>query len=483
MKRSKHTLSHYQLRTANMGNLIPIGCQPVLPGDTFDHRTDVLVRCSPLNTPVMHPTQVRIHHWFIPYRILWSGWEDFITGGASGQAQPAPPQLTVNASTDAKSVAAYCGIPNVDGLKYNAFPVRAYNKVFNTRYRDQDLVPARPEDSNFLQSCAWEKDPYTTARPWTQRGPDVVLPIAGGDPPIYTDAAIGNNVVVSDGAGGGRSIEANSLNTPTVYRSTAGTGNIYADFSNISQVSVNEFRTGFALQRYQEARARYGARFTEYLRYLGITPSDARLQEPEFLGGGTARLNFSEVLQTANDPNPAAANQARTNYGVGDMYGHGIAGVRTNRYRKFFEEHGVVLTLLSVRPKSMYMQHCPREWLKQTKEDYFQKELAHIGQQEVFQAEINGTGDQTVFGYQDRYYEYRRTQSQVANEFLTLLAPYHIGRDLSGGATLNDGFVKCVPSDRVFQVAQTEADTLWIMANHHLVARRLVPKVSNPRIM
>ena len=153
------------------------------------------------------------------------------------------------------------------------------------------------------------------------------------------------------------------------------------------------------------ARARYGSRYVEYLRYLGVKSSDARLQRPEYLGGGKQTIQFSEVLQTAEGTDP-----------VGELRGHGIGAVRSNRYRRFFEEHGYVFTFMSVRPKTIYVQGLPRTFNRRTKEDFFQKELQAIGQQEVLNKELYASHSQPngVFGYQDRYDEYRRQEPTVS---------------------------------------------------------------------
>lgn len=489
-KRSKHTLSHYRMVTAKMGELFPISCVPVLPGDTVQHHTSALVRAAPLNTPVMHPVSCRIHHFFVPNRIVWpvtenGGWENFITGGEDGNNNFTVPQYETQDVNDKKGILEYLGVPpTTANIRVNALPLRAVNLIYNEYYRDQDLVPKRDLEDNTLPRIAWEKDYFTTARPWTQKGDDVTIPIrgavvgSGGHSPTWADAQ--GNVLGITGSDVGSSADkglfpvgqANS-NLPDVR--FAEDIPIGAEVLNAA-ASVNDFREAFALQRYQEARARYGSRFTEYLRYLGITPSDARLQRPEFLGGGTSRLQFSEVLQTT----PGDEGEA----GVGDLYGHGIAGARTNRYRRFFEEHGYIISLMSVRPKTIYVNGIPREFLKQTKEDYFQKELVHLGQQAVAKRELYwGSNSQDIFGYQDRYDEYRQQWSQVSQDFRDLLASWHLGRNIANGtaATLNQEFVECTPSDRIFQVQS--GDNLWIMANHHMVARRLVPKRASPRIL
>jgi len=460
--------------TGDMGTLMPISCVPVLPGDTMQGHTSALIRLSPLNTPVMHPVQARVHSFFVPNRLVWDGWEDFITGGNGTDPSPSLPTFLTTETEN--RVHNYMGVPPIPGVEVSQLPVRAYARIFNEYYADQDLITPQPEDSTEPRKVAWEKDYFTTARPWSQKGPQVTLPI-GNQAPIHIGSGFESKPsIYSDFENDQRFISPAGLECEVGAEDVAALdiNKLYADLSQADTVNVNDFRAAFSIQRYQEARARYGSRFTEYLRYLGVNPSDARIQRPEFLGGGSTRLNFSEVLQTS--PN------ANDEDGVGDLYGHGIAGLRSNKWRKFFEEHGYVITLLSVRPKSIYENGIPREWLKKTKEDFYQKELVNLGQQEVLKAELYAEPNGEVFGYQDRYHEYRSVPSQVANEFRNTLNSWHLARTLTDTTTLNGAFINCLPSKRIFQNQSTD-HCLWIMANNHLVARRLVPKRAYPRIL
>ena len=424
---------------------------------------------------------MRIHHWFVPNRITWpasenDGWEGFITGGADGNNSQTVP--TINSDGTVKTLKTYLGIPpTAVSRACNALPVRATNEIYNKRYRDQDLITERTSTDVTIPKIAWEKDDLTSARPWTQKGSDVTLPV-GSDAPIHANVIEGGGVsVYSDQESEYRFLDPEVTTVDIgATQDTVGANRLYADLSAAGAVNINDFREAFAKQRYQEARARYGSRFTEYLRYLGIRPSDARLQEPEYLGGGTARLQFSEVLQTAGTTNGSGD-------GVGDLYGHGIAGVRTPRFRKFFEEHGYVITLLSIRPKAVYMNGVHREFLKQNKEDFFQKELASLGSQGVKRGQVYL--DQTTFqddwAFQDRYDEYRSHPSFIGQDFRTTLNSWHMGRVTSASTELNQSFVECDPSEDIFQAATN--DTCWIMLNNRVVARRMVPKRANPRII
>lgn len=488
MKRSKFSLSHYKLFSANMGTLTPCGLTEVLPGDTIQHSTSALIRVSPLVAPVMHPVHVRLHHWYVPHRLVWDEFEPFITGGPDGMDDSIFPTMSGGAPGWGESTLAdYLGIPpGVPNLEVSALPFRGYAMIYNEWYRDQDLSPelvvstdSGPDTttSTALQRVAWEKDYFTSARPWEQKGPAITIPI-GTTAPVtgfgfsgnsFTVGATGSNIRDGDGVtkSFGPSYSAGTaVNSWFVKGKTASATSypdLTADLTNASAVTINILREAFALQRFEEARARYGSRYTEYLRYLGVRSSDARLQRPEYLGGGKQTIQFSEVLQTAEGTDP-----------VGSMAGHGIGAMRSNRYRRFIEEHGYVFTFMSIRPKTIYMQGLPRHWNRRTKEDFWQQELQHIGQQEILNKEIYAShaSPNDVFGYQDRYDEYRRTESQVSGEFRNTLDYWHMARDFASAPALNHSFVACVPTDRTF--AQTTEDQLYVMANHSMQARRLV---------
>lgn len=377
MKRSKFSLSNYKLLSMDQGYLTPCGLLEVLPGDSIQQATSCLVRVQPLLAPMMHPVDIRIHHWFVPHRLVWSAWEDFITGGPDGMDDKAFPYIKAPAvgGVPVGSLMDYYGVPTgVPNLEFSALVRRGYGLIWNEWYRDQDLqaeVPVGVDVDGLdtvtafgIQKVAWEKDYFTSARPWPQKGPDITLPLGTTAPVLgigmqdnVTYGAGGTNWKQSDGSdtsvgswgspGGLGAIQVKGNNTTKVP-------DIYADLSGATAVSINTVREAFALQRYAEARARYGSRYTEYLRYLGVRSSDARLQRPEYLGGGRQRLQISEVLQTG------VTSDGDDSEGVGNMKGHGIGALRTNRYRRFFEEHGYIHSFISVKPKTIYAQGLPR---------------------------------------------------------------------------------------------------------------------------
>lgn len=477
MKRSKFSLSHYRLLTCGQGSLVPVGLVEVLPGDSIQQATSALVRMSPMLAPMMHKVDIRIHHWFVPHRLVWEDWEDFITGGPDGEDASVHPYLDIGLlGVAAGTLSDYLGIPTGANAAHNfvsALPYRGYAMIWNEWYRDQDLQTPLVIDetsgadttTNYnLQNVCWEKDYFTSSRPWPQKGPDVTIPLGSTAPVIFSETGA---------TPGTRTLQRSSASAVQELRVTeAGTNAApiigTTDLSSATAVSINELREAFALQRFEEARARYGSRYTEYLRYLGIRSSDARLQRPEYLGGGKQTLQISEVLQTA--PTTDGDDEA----GVGNLKGHGIGAMRSARYRRFFEEHGYIFSLLSVKPKTVYVQGLPRTWSRTTKEDYFQKELQAIGQQEVYNREVYmaGATPAGIFGYQDRYDEYRRMESNVSGDFRSTLDFWHMGRIFTSAPALNSDFVTSVPTTRVY--ADTDDDPLWIMVQHSIQARRMV---------
>lgn len=510
MKRSAHNLSSTRLLTCNMGELVPIGATEVLPGDTVQHATSLLVRASPLLAPVMHPVHIRVHHWFVPYRLVWANgiddsWEAFITGGHDGLDASVFPTISFN-NIALGTLGDYLGVtPLVASARsISALWFRAYALIWNEWYADQDLDTKLTIDltggvdsttNTTLKNVAWEKDYFTSSRPWTQKGPAVSLPLGtranvlgigifdqGSVPTTNvtvkesdattTEYATAWTVDPSAGAGADNKTEAwIRQNATTTYP------DIYADLSSATAATINELREALAIQRYEEARARYGSRYTEYLRYLGVRSSDARLQRPEYLGGGRETIQFSEVLQTS------VTTSGTPSTGVGSLLGHGIGAVRSNRYRRFFEEHGVVLSLMSVLPKTIYVNGTSKHLIKTAKEDYWQKELQHIGQQSILNKETYSahTTPDGVFGYQDRYDEYRRTESTVHGDFRTTLAHWHLGRVFASDTALNATFVGSNPATRIYQSAT--ADTLLVMGYHSMQARRLVSKEGTSSIL
>lgn len=489
MKRALQDLSFMHSLSLDMGNLVPIAAIDVLPGDSFNVAAQMLARVSPLAKPVMHPVDVRMHYWYVPNRIIWEDWEDFIVGNEGAVTYP-----TITPATAGDAVLYdHMGAEPIGSFGYDALPVRAYNLIFNEFYRDQDLVTARAlsvasgADSTTatdLARVAWAKDYFTTARANPQQGTAVSVGFSAGQAPVlgmgvetgagrgttgsFVDAD-GNTITAGSGSGDG---QYGSLRMKEV--SNAGlTPDIYADLSQATGgIDINELRQAISLQRIAEAREFFGSRYVDYLRWYGVNPRDGRLDRPEYLGGGRQQISFSEVLATSD----AGAQD------IGALFGHGIAGVRSRRFRKMFEEHGWLIGVMSARPKGIYQNGIPKRFLRTDPTDFWHRELELLPWQEVSEVEVFGGGTASnVFGYVPRYDEYRETMSYVSG---TLRGgteeDWTLAREFSVAPTLNSTFVTCTPSDRIYQ--DTTQPELIVQTKQDIMAKRLVsagPRISN----
>lgn len=490
MKRSNFNLSHQKKFTGNMGYIIPITWYETNPGDIIKHSTTALLRMAPLVTPVMHRVFVRIHHFFVPNRLIWDDWKDFYTGGDDGNDDTVHPYLSLP-SVGEGNISDYLGVtpgsysPN---LEVSALPYRAYNLIYNEFYRDQDLIPevaiskGNGSDSTTvtsLRKASWPKDYFTTCRPWEQKGDEVVIPV-GGEAPVTGIGAVNQTYNVSSASyytTDGTDTFANSFrvdggtNYLNIEEDPNNTGrpNIRANLSAATGIPINDLRLALALQRDMEEKAQYGSRYAEVIAHeFGVRNQDARLQRPEYLGGGKSVIQFSEVLSTDG------AN-------TGDLFGHGLAAMKTNTFRRFIPEHGIVMTLMSVLPEPLYTEGIHRSFLRTTKEDYFEKNLQFIGEQEVSYREVQA-GHSTpneIFGYQKRYDEYRYLPSTVAGKMRSTYNTWHYGREFTGDVALNQSFIDCTPTKRT--QADTDADSIIVTAHHNIIAKRKMARNPMPR--
>jgi hypothetical protein len=426
----------------------------------------------------MHPVTVRVHHWFVPTRILWSPWEDFRTGGADGANTDTVPQ-TASITHAAGTLTNYMGVPTgSSAYTVNALPVRAYNMIYNKRYRDQDIITEVSEDSTAVQKIAWEKNQFTTARSSSQRGTEVSMPL-GTKANVRTGADAAETIGVwSDVKSAYHYMDTDSTQLDVSASTDANSyeHRLYADLENATAASINDLRVAFATQNFMEIRQKYGANYVDYLAYLGITGQDQRLQEPEYLGGGKQTISFSEVIATA---------ETGTSVDVGDLKGHGIAAVKTNRFRKFIPEHGYLLTLVSIRPKAIYANGLDKMWTRTDKEDFFTKELERIGQVEIENREIyiDDTGPTDTFGWGARYHDYREGKSFVSGEFAPGQALDHFTQAISysSDVALNQTFLECDPSTRIY--ASTATDNIWCFTNNNTKVRRIAARNPQPAIL
>lgn len=491
MKRNLFSLSHKVNFSCDQGELVPIGLVEVLPGDIFRHGTSLLIRLAPMLAPVFSQLNVTVFQFYVPTRIVWEDFEKFITGGPDGDDASVHPTITFASGVAVGSLGDYFGIPpSVNNIEVSAIPFRMYAKIFNEWIRDEDLdteltidLTSGPDTTTntTLQNIRWEKDYFTAARPFEQKGPAVTVPlgsqapvmsnnVGGGSPNLYRRADTGALHAVA------RTVNHSSTgqmsNADGVLSFLDPNGRLYADLSAATGIPITELRLANALQRFMEMSSHRGSRYVEYLlSRFGVRSSDARLQRPELLSRSKQVVQISEVLATAEG----------TNTDVGDLKGHGIGAMRSNRYMRMFEEHGYVITLMAVQPKTMYVQGLHRTWNRRDKYDYFQPETQFIGDQEILNKEIyaaaaspNGT-----FGWTPRYDEYRGQPNRIAGEFRTsTLDFWHQARIFSSEPALNSAFVTSNPTERIFAVPSQ--DVLYVTANHSLQARRVISKQGTP---
>lgn len=539
-RRNVFRMPHEVKLTTEFARLTPVLCEPVVPGDTWSVTTAMYMRLAPLIAPVMHRCNWYVHFFFVPNRLVWSHWEEFITGGEDGTEAPEYPTIVPPLDfTKNSSLVDYLGFPPVnsgsDLPEYDALPIRAYNLIWNEYYRDQNLteevdimidsdgvlqgqdkiVPIR--NLMLLKNRCWEKDYFTSALPWTQRGPEVRLPLTGdapvtglvsvhradvsvdtflqsdGSPWDSNDTSNGSVYVGGKGdsqgklkadEGGANIVDAKLSGTTSPTTGTLSNGK--ADMSQVSAATINELRRCIALQRWMEANARGGSRYIEQIwSHFGVRSSDARLQRPEFLGGGKGTVMFENIPQTSSSD----ADSPQGNYA-----GNGSAGGSTHNFRRYFEEYGFIIGILSVMPKPSYQQGMPRKYLKRDRFDFYFPEFANLGEQEIQQQEIYYTPNDSsgenekLFGYTPRYAEYKYIPSSVHGAFRDSLDFWHLGRIFDDAPLLNTDFVTCNPEDvdRIWAVesdpSHPDTDHLWIQMLLDVKAIRPMPKFGVPLI-
>lgn len=496
-QKSKFDLSHERKLTLEMGKLVPIMVQEILPGDSFKVDTNFLIRLSPMLAPLFHRIDVYTHYFFVPNRIIWNEWETFITGGDDGLQAPVHPFLELDPIImGAKSTLAdYFGLPTyttgtpttgIPGV--NQLPFRAYLEIYNEYYRDENLIPkvVYPKGSGgisilnpeyemltALRTRAWEKGYFNTAMPFAQRGNPAAAPVD------YTQGQSSKvfNAALNTNAGAQAGFKSDSSGN---FQETGSSSNIRMETE--ASVLITELRKAARLQEFLEAAARGGSRLTEWILHVfGVKSSDARLQRPEYLGGGRSPVQISEVLSNFQFSGDAEGKPQ------GNMAGHGISVADQHGFQQSFEEHGFVIGIMSVMPKENFYQGLERMWTRPTRFDYYIPQFAHLGEQEVKNKEVffnfnssDQVDNNSTFGYQSRYAEYKFKLSTIHGEFRDTLAYWHMARKFSAIPGLNQQFIECNPTKDIFAVP-TEPPifcNIW----HEVSAIRPLPYFSNPKL-
>lgn len=512
LRRNTFDLSHEFKFSSQMGRLTPILCREVLPGDTWNNTTESLIRFAPLLAPIMHRVNVYTHFFFVPNRIVWDEWEDFITKGVTGTDTPVLPVYSMPTGQNFlnSSLGDYLGLPTIStqAQRISVLPFRAYQQIYNDYYRDQNLTEpiefshasgaVNSADWSLLSQIryrAWEKDYFTSALPFVQRGNPAEVPVSidaaegsitykSGQQNVFreTNGALANaSNIRSTTLGVIQGQIPNGSGSREVNINVDNSSSLSVDLSNSSgQFTINDFRRANALQKWMEISARVGSRYKEQLLGMfGVVSKDSRLQRAEYLGGGLSPVVISEVLQTS---------QTTSDSPQANMAGHAISAGKTHQFKKFFTEHGYIIGIMSIVPKPNYQDGIPREFLHLDNMDFAFPQFGNLGEQPIYNAEIWATSanPRDTFGYTPRYAEYKFQNSRVSGDFKTTLNFWHLGRIFASQPVLNQQFVQINPSEleRIFAVSdEGESDKLWIQVYHKCYVKRPLPKYGTPNLL
>lgn len=528
--RSMFDLSHEKRITTRMGRLTPCFFMETIPNDTVKCNTEVMLRLAPLLAPIMHRVNVFVHFFFVPNRLLWKDWELFITNGRLGtETPPVPPNALVTViqgrgvdGMDIKSPADYLGLGTITdvaagyaSVTLDLMPNAAFYKVWYDYYRDRNYVADNtilPLLSGALsdgpsidvlfvnKTRDYQKDYFTSALPWTQRGNEVLMPLIGsGTVTSITVAGNAGKLRRADtGAQMAGVLETTATANPTTVGISSGglvgqdvfydpNGTLNANLTT-SGVSINDLRRSLQLQTWLERNALAGSRYNESIwAHFNRRTSDGRLQRAEYLGGGKVTVKISEVVTTAWSQDGAAEDVPPAN-----MAGHGLSFGNTNRFSYNCEEHGFIIGVLSVMPNTAYMQGSARMFFnRNTFLDYPWPSFAHLGEQPVYKyelfQEVANTpavrSTQPVFGYQSRYSDWKYIPSSSHGDFKTSLDFWHLSRKFASSPTLGSTF--CTFEDalqnRVFAVSGE--DTLWCYLYNNCSVVRSLPYYGTPKLV
>lgn len=527
-KKSVFDLSHERRLSTRMGRLTPVLVEEAIPTDVFKGSSEILLRLAPLLAPIYDQIILYVHYFFVPNRLLWSQWEEMITGGRLGvgidpTTAPIPPYFDIKNAYDEfptawieSSLADYMGVPvlPVTGVIadyqdrfIDAMPFAAFFKCWYDYYRDRNF----DDDHTLLPLSSGEvtgafaipqlltnrirdylKGYFTASLPFTQRGEEVLMPLAGTGTVSYLDQSL---VKQTDGdpAAANLLIGTTAVDgAMAVEKTGSGANGVGGRIENIdsvsldeSSVSINDFRAAYSLQVWLERNAIGGSRYIESIQaHFGYKGQDSRLQRAEYIGGGRINVKISEVVSTAY-----SENEATDTIPLGNMGGHGVTYGNTNGFRYFVPEHGFIIGIASIMARDSYHQGLPRMFRRGTFLDYPWPTFAQLGEQQVDKAELyasaanlleDSDGLLPLFGYQSRYADWKQRISSNHGAFHSTFLFWTLTRNFSSSPTLGSEFVRFddTTQDRIFAV--TGEDSFWLYVHNSVTVNRALPYYGAP---
>lgn len=507
VQRSVFNRSHGYKTTFDSGYLIPIFCDEIIPGDTFKLDMTGFSRMATPLYPIMDNLFMETFFFFVPNRLVWDNWKKF-----NGERKNPRDQIdyiipTITAPDGGfkeLSVYDYLGLPTkVAKIKVNALPFRCMNLIYNEWFRDENLIDSlevKTDDGPDLDTLYVLKrrgkryDYFTSCLPWPQKGPSVCLPL--GDQAQIKAKPKDKIIMDTDGDNTDREFwhrQGGGSETQTFFlRENAVVGDypahfkdpvpLYADLSTATAVCINSLRQAFQIQKLYERDARGGTRYTEIIQsHFGVISPDARQQRPEYLGGGSSPVIVNPIAQTSaveGQPSP-----------LGNLAGYGTCALHNHGFTKSFTEHGYVVGFVSVRADLTYQKGIERLWSRKTRFDFYWPALSHLGEQSVLNKEIYAQGtddDEKVFGYQERYAEYRYKPALITGKFRSnaadTLDPWHLSQDFKSLPTLSQDFIEENPPMARVEAVPAQPDFIFD-AWFHLRCARPMPTYSVPGLV
>jgi hypothetical protein len=470
--RSRFSMQKTLKTTFDSGLIVPIMCEEVLPGDTFNVNVTMFGRLATPLFPVMDNLHLDSFFFFVPNRLVWTNWVKFMgeqDNPADSISYTIPQQVSPAGGYAIGSLQDYLGLPTVGQVtagatvSHSALPTRAYNLIYNQWFRDENLQNSRIVDKGdgpdatpatvyALQRRGKRHDYFTSALPWPQKGGTAVTipigtsaPVVANGPFYFKDATTntGNVAYVSNSGYVSNAGNGSLLNQSNLLYSSG----LSADLSAATAATINQLRQSFQIQKLLERDARGGTRYTEILRsHFGVTSPDARLQRPEYLGGGSTLINISPIAQTTGT---GISGQTTPQ---GNLAAMGVYHAHNHGFTQSFVEHGYVIGVIAVRADLTYQQGLRRHWSRSTRYDYYFPAFAMLGEQAILNKEIyvtGGSSDSNVFGYQERWAEYRYNPSEITGLFRSTAAgtidPWHYAQRFTALPTLNSTFIQDTP--------------------------------------